>query len=113
MAARHASRGFGALLHTDVDRVDLGTHHGHALRARVERRSARLTAGRGWHLSLGLGRTRPVAIEVTRDGRRYDLPVPRTRDPWLEAARRLLALSLATALLLALAARRRKQQAAP
>ena len=122
-SAPQSPRGFGALLLTEVDRVDLGTHHGQALSARVERRSARLTAGgpvhtwplnllwgraggsprRRWQLSLGLGRTRPLALEVTADGRRYDLPVPRRRDP----AWRLLALSLAAALLLAFAARRR------
>lgn len=105
-----AASGLGALLLSTVDHVELGTHHGRRLRARVQRRGARLLLGRGGRFSFALGHTRPVAIEVIEvatDGRRYDLPVPRPRDPWLAAAQRVLALTLGAALLLAWAARRR------
>jgi hypothetical protein len=65
--------GFGALLHTEVERVDLGTHYGRVLRGRVEHRTLRVTAGRQWHASLLLGRRRAVAVEVTEGDHRYDV----------------------------------------
>ena len=90
--AAERARGLGGLLLTEVERVDLGTHGGYALHARVERRSARLTAGRGGRLSFGLGHTRAVAVEAASSGARYDLPVSRSRDAWLTTARALVAL---------------------
>ena len=102
------ARGWGGLVTTEVDRVPLGSHHGHDLHARVERRSARLSAGRGWHVSLGLGRTRPVAIEVDAGGTRYDLSI-HTTDPWMQLARRIAALAFASAVLLVIAGRVRAQ----
>ena len=114
----HSSRGFGGLVTTEVDRVSLGTHHGHDLHARVERRSVRLTAGRRWHLSIGLGRTRPVAIEVSpaseqheqhEQQAQYDLPI-RTTDPWTQLARRIGAVILASVALLAIAGRVRRHR---
>ena len=86
----------------EVDRVPLGTHHARELHARVQRRSVRFPAARDWSLSLGLGRTRPLAIEVSAPGERYDLPVP-ARDPWLRAAGAIAALALAATATLAAA----------
>ncbi len=114
-----SAHGLGALLTTEVDRIALGTHHGRALHARVERRSARFSAGRRWHVSLTIGRTRPIAIEVTEvsevtdagdggdmsaPGQRYDFAIA-TTDPWLRAARRIGALALAAAAILVVARR--------
>ncbi|MFA7248671.1 MAG: hypothetical protein WC273_03495 [Dehalococcoidia bacterium] len=100
-------RGLGGLLSTDVDRIPLGTHHGRELHARVERRVARFSAGRSWHVSVALGRTRPVAIEVAAPGERYDLSIA-TSDPWFRAARRAGALALVATGMLAVARRLRR-----
>lgn len=91
------TRGLGGLLRTEVERIDLGTHAGYALHARVERRIARLAASRnGWYVSVGLGDARAVAIDATSgpssDLARYDLAVPRSRDAWLRTARALFVL---------------------
>ena len=106
-------RGWGGLVTTEVDRIALGTHHGRYLHARVERRTARLTAGRAWHVSLGLGRTRPVAIEVSGEvsgpGERYDLSIT-TTDPWMQAARRIAAVAVGAVAVLVIANRIRAQQ---
>ena len=107
-----SARGLGGLVTIEVDRLALGTHHGRALHARVERPSARFSAGRRWHVAIGLGRTRPVAIEVSEanaasaPGERYDLAIA-TTDPWLRAARRIGLLALAAAAILAVARRLR------
>lgn len=106
------ARGWGGLVTTEVDRVPLGSHHGHDLHARVERRSARLSAGHDWHLSVGLARTRPVAIEVDGGGTRYDLSI-HTTDPWMRLARRIVALVLASAALLVIAGCVRARSHAP
>jgi hypothetical protein len=98
-ADRRAPSGYGALLRTDYDHVDLGSHHGQALRARVQRRSLRLAVGRGRHLSLALGRTRPVSVEVIGAAGRYDIPVPAQPDPWLRVAARLALLWVASIVL--------------
>jgi hypothetical protein len=97
-----APRGLGGLVTTEVERLPLGTHHGRELHARVERRSAKFSAGRQWHLAVGLGRTRPVAIEVSAPGEQYDLPIS-TTDPWWRLAQRIgMVLGAAgTALLIA------------
>ena len=104
-----APRGLGGLVTTEIDRIALGTHHDRELHARVERRIARLTTGnrwqgRQWHLAIGLGRTRPVAIEVNAAGERYDLPI-RTTDPWARLARRIGALVVASTVALVIAGR--------
>ena len=104
-----STSGFGGLVTTEVDRIALGTHAGRDLYARVERRSARLTAGRRWHLALGLGRTRPVAIEVSGPGERYDLSIT-TTDPWMQAARRIATVAVAAVAILVIANRVRAQQ---
>jgi hypothetical protein len=101
-----APRGLGGLVTTEVDRIALGTHHGRTLHARVERRSARFSAGRQWHLAVGLGRTRPVAIEVSAPGERYDLPIE-TADPWWRLVRRMTALAVASTAVLVIAGRLR------
>lgn len=88
-----ASHGLGGLVTTEVERITLGMHHGRALHARVERRSARFSAGRRWHLALTIGRTRPVAIEVSAPGEQYDLPIV-TTDPWVRATTTLAAVSV-------------------
>lgn len=103
------ARGFGGLVTTEVDRVSLGTHHGHDLHARVERRSVRLTAGHRWHLSVGLGRTRPVAIEVNAPEAQYDLSV-RTTDPWTQLARRIVAVGLVSLAILVIVGRVRARK---
>lgn len=91
--------GFGALLRTEYDHVDLGSHRGRSVRARVQRRSLRLALGRGRHVSVGLGRTRPVSIEITGEEGRYDVPVPAPSDPWVRAAWRLALLCVASVIL--------------
>ncbi|MCA9848186.1 MAG: hypothetical protein KC472_09450, partial [Dehalococcoidia bacterium] len=58
-------RGLGALLHTDVEHVELGEHAGRRLRARVEHRTLRLAFGQSWSTGLTLGRRRAVAVEVS------------------------------------------------
>lgn len=90
-------RGFGLLLTTEIDHVDLGSHHGRRLRGRTEHRVLRVALGQRAGLRLTLSRARPVAVEVVEDERRYELPIAVPADPWVRAARRLLlvwALSL-------------------
>ncbi|MGE3856238.1 MAG: hypothetical protein AB7G21_04675 [Dehalococcoidia bacterium] len=99
-----APRGLGGLVTTEVDRIPLGTHHGRELHARVERRRARFSAGRQWHLAVSLDRTRPVAIEVAAPGERYDLSIV-TADPWWRLVRRVSALAIASAAVLVVAGR--------
>ena len=105
-------RGLGGLVTSEVERIALGTHAGHELHARVERRAARFTTrhrwlGHQWHLDLGLGRARPIAIEVSAPGERYDLPVT-TADPWWQFARRVGAVAVASTALVMIAARVRR-----
>ena len=115
----NAPRGLGGLVTTEVDRIALGTHHGRELHARVQRRRARFSTesrwlGRQWHLAIGLGRTRPVAIEVSGPGERYDLSIT-TGDPWWRPARRIGALVVASLVALVIAGRirgSREQQGA-
>ncbi len=84
--------GLGALLTTEVEHVDLGQFGDRALRGRVEHRRLRVGAGRGTGFALTLGRVRPVAVEVTEAGRRYEVAIPRVPDPRTRAVRRTLAL---------------------
>ena len=100
-------RGVGGLLTTEVDRIPLGTHHGRELHARVQRRRLRFSAGRDWYLAIDLGRSRPVAIEVSGLDERYDLDIA-TTDPWMRLARRLGALVISVVAVLVIAQRRRK-----
>jgi hypothetical protein len=105
-------RGLGGLVTHDVERIALGTHAGHELHARVERRAARFTSrhrwfGHQWHLDVDLGRARPVAIEVSAPGERYDLPVT-TTDPWWRLVRRISALAIASMALVIVAGRARR-----
>ena len=110
MDAHDGPRGLGGLLTTEVDRIALGTHHGHDLHARVERRSLRLSAGRQWHLSMGLGRTRPVAIEVATPGEWCDLRVVAI-DPWWRLVRRIGAVLTVAMIATFIAGRIRAQKA--
>ncbi len=101
MSTEGAPTGIGGLFTTEVERFPLGTHHGHELHARVQRRRLRFNFGRAigpWRLALDVGRTRPLAIEVSAPGERYDLPIV-TADPWARFAGRLGALVIAAALL--------------
>ena len=70
--ASASARSLGGLLTAEVERVPLGTHHGHLLHARVRRRRARLSAGHRWQLSIDLGRTQPEAIEVMAQAARLN-----------------------------------------
>ena len=98
--------GAGALLTSEVDYADLGTHGGRALRGRVERRSLRIALGQREGMRLRAGRARAVAVEVEEaDGRRYELPLQAPTDPWLAAARRLLLVWLLSTLAVGLARR--------
>lgn len=107
--------GAGALVTTEIEYAELGTHGGHTLRGRVERRVLRLALGReGGVLQLRFGRARAVAVEVQdADGRRYDLPVETPPDPWLAAGRRLAVAWLLSALALRLARGVRRAAARP
>ena len=90
-------RGFGLLVTTETDHVELGSHHGRRLRSRTQRRVLRVALGQRSGLRLTLSRARPVAVEVVENERRYELPIAAPADPWLRATRRLLvvwALSL-------------------
>ncbi len=118
-AAPLPPRGAGALLHTEVERVPLGTHGGRRLTARVEHRTLRIALGRRWHASLSLGRRRPVAVEVAPGddaldpystapggGRQYDeVAVPTPPAPWPRYARRVAAVALGCWLLVTAAGR--------
>jgi hypothetical protein len=99
------SRGVGALLQTDIERVDLGEHHGRRLTGRVEHRALRIALGREWHVSLAVGGRRPVAVEVVEGARRYDVPVSVPRDPYARTARWIALLWLAAFVLGRLARR--------
>lgn len=108
---RHLA-GLGGLIQTQHEHVDLGTHQGRELRARVRRRSIRLAVGAGRQLSLELGHVRPVSIEVTRGNTRYDVPVPARTDPWLRLVWRLALLWLASVILVRLVRGWRSTEAA-
>lgn len=92
------SRGAGALVQTEVERVDLGEHAGRQLRVLVEHRTLRLALGRWWSGSLVLGRRTPVRVEVVsvagaaREAQ-YDVHIPRPADPWPRYLRRVLVLA--------------------
>lgn len=91
--------GAGALLSTEVEYAELGTHGGRRLRGRVERRLLQVAVGRSGRFRMRLGRLRPVAVEVIEAGeRRYEVPIEAPPDPWLAAGRRLLLTWLAAAL---------------
>ncbi len=106
--------GAGALLTSEVEYADLGTHGGRVLRGRVERRSLRLALGQRDGVRIRAGRARAIAIEVQEaDGRRYELPVQAPVDPWLAMARRLLLLWLVSTLALALARRATRARRRP
>ncbi|MCK9486761.1 MAG: hypothetical protein M0R73_08695 [Dehalococcoidia bacterium] len=131
--ARHPAThptGAGVLLHTEVERVALGTHGDRRLTARVEHRTLRLALGRLWHASLTLGRRRAVAIEVERAGTeverdretshasstpsarvpRYDeVAIPAPVQPWARFARRVVAVALAGWLLNSAVTRARRR----
>ena len=117
-------RGLGALLHTDVEHVELGEHAGRRLRARVEHRTLRLALGQSWSTGLTLGRRRAVAVEVSptpafvpSDGGRtasgpsavesYDVPIVAPPDPWVQVARRMALVALGAWAILRLADRAR------
>ena len=105
-------RGLGALLHTDVEHVELGEHDGRRLRARIEHRTLRLAFGQAWSTGLTLGRRRAVAVEVRpiaaafvpSDGGRtapgsttpgtYDVAIVAPPDPWAQAFRRIALVAL-------------------
>lgn len=116
------SRGAGVLLHTDTERVPLGTHAGRRLTAHVEHRTLRVVLGRWWHGSLTLGRRRAVAIEVEPSDQcnasstpgtglpRYDeVAVPAPVDPWVRYARRTAAVALGGWLLTTVVSRARRR----
>jgi hypothetical protein len=91
-----AAAGFGGLLTTHVEHVDLGRVGLRALRARVQRRQLHLAVGDGAGVRITLGRMRPVAVEVTEPGRAYEVAVPSVPNPWLAAAQRTALLWLAS-----------------
>lgn len=116
-----ATRGVGALLQTDTVRVPLGDHRGHRLTARVQHRSLRFAVGRGRHVSLTLGRSRAVALEVARldvpsteagaagSAAPYDeIALPAPPEPWVRAARRVLLVAAGCWLLTQLTHRARR-----
>lgn len=94
--------GFGLMLTTERDRVDLGDHYGRRLRGRTEQRLLRVAFGERGGLRLTLSRSRAVAVEVTEQGRRYELPIPAPADPWPRAAGRLLLVSALASMLVAM-----------
>lgn len=111
-------RGLGALLTTEVEHADLGTHRGRRLRGRVERRSLRLGLGGAREWRVELGRSRPSAVEVVEPAtgstgeRRYEVAIPAPADPWPRAARRMLLCWAGLTLAVALIRRRLRRRAA-
>lgn len=105
--------GAGVLLTTEIEFAELGTHAGHTLRGRVERRLLRVALGGGERvLQLRFGRARAVAVDVEEaSGRRYELPIETPSDPWLAAGRRVLLAWLLSSLALGLVARTRRRAA--
>lgn len=103
--------GAGLLYSTEVRYADLGTHAGRRLRGRAERRLLQLALGRAPALRLSLGRLRPIAVEVTEpDERRYEIAIPRPRDPRLAAAGRILTCWMLATLALGIARRLRTKE---
>jgi len=102
--------GAGFLYTTEVEYADLGVHLGRRLRGRVERRRLRLALGRSAGIRLHAGRLRPVAVEVTEAGRRYEIPVVAPPDPRLAAARRVVLCWLLAGLVFAAARRIRAKE---
>ena len=107
----------GALLHTDVEYVELGEHAGRRLRARVEHRTLRVALGRSSTAAMTLGRRRATAVEVTptaggaSSGGPHDVAVPPLIDPWLQTAQRIAGVAIATWIIVRLAHRVRRRQA--
>lgn len=89
-----AAGGFGGLLTTGTEHVDLGHVGTRALSARVQRRQLHLALGSGAGVRITLGRLRPVAVEVTESDRAYEVAIPAVADPWITAARRAVLLWL-------------------
>jgi uncharacterized spore protein YtfJ len=100
-------RAFGALITTEVEYADLGEHHGRHLRGRVERRVIRVRAGEGGRVSVTLGRTRPVAVEVSEDGHTTSITVHAPAEPVLRLVQGIALLAAAAWLLPRLLARLR------
>ncbi len=89
----------GGFLSTDVESVDLGRHHGIHLEGEIVRRRLRIGVGGRRGVRIELGRARATSIRAI--GAEGDI-VHRFRpnpDPWVEAAQRLVALTVATSLL--------------
>lgn len=89
----------GGLITTDHEAVDLGVHHGVQLEGRVVRRTLRIGVGGRRGVRLELARARPTSVRSIGPGGDVEERLPTNPDPWLEAAQRLLALTVASALL--------------
>lgn len=118
------TRGVGALLQTDTERVPLGDHQGRRLTARVQHRALRFALGSGRHVSVTLGRRRAVAVEVERldvsstgggaaggAGQYDEIALSAPPEPWVRAARRVLLVAAGCWLVTQLAHRARRSRA--
>lgn len=91
--------GAGGFFTTEIDAVDLGEHHGLRLEGRVQRRTLRLGLGGRRGVRIELARKRPTSILAIGPAGETVHRVPSNPDPWIEAAQRLVALTVATSLL--------------
>jgi hypothetical protein len=91
--------GIGGLLTTEVESVDLGEVDGVQLEGRVERRVLQIGVGGRRGLRFEIARLRPTAVQSTSATGVMVHRLGPNPDPWFETAQRLVALTVATALL--------------
>lgn len=89
----------GGLFSTDIESVDLGRHHGIQLHGEIVRRRLRIGVGGRRGVRIELARARPTSIRAIGPAGESVHRLPANPDPWLEAAQRLIALTVATSLL--------------
>jgi hypothetical protein len=89
----------GALISADTQAVDLGDHDGVQLEGRVVRRRLRIGIGGDRGIRIELTRLRPTSIRAIGPGGDVVHRLPANPDPWLEAAQRLIALTIVSAIL--------------
>ena len=89
----------GGLLSTDVELVDLGSHHGLRIEGTVVRRTLRIGLGGRRGLRIEIARARPTSIRAIGPAGEQVQRLPANPDPWLETVQRVAALTVAAALL--------------
>ena len=90
--------GVGGLLTRETEQVDLGEHAGLRLEGRIERRTLQIGLGGRRGVRLELSRARPTSVQVSGASGVEVVRMAANPDPWLEAAQRILALTIASML---------------